>query len=183
MDKETWRFINTFAPWLSAIGTLAAVIVSLYFARRDKKIRLDISAGHRLIAIPGQVVRPEHKDWLVIKVTNIGHREAQITNIGWTVGFFKKHGSIQVNFDTPAGQPGMSSPIPVRLKDGEEATYFISLNQSDWINTFFDEYLQLHPKLRIRSARVLAFTSVGNVFKSRIEKGLREKILEKRTTK
>ena len=179
MDKETWRFINTFAPWLSAIGTLAAVIVSLYFARRDKKIRLDISAGHRLIAIPGQVVRPERKDWLVIKVTNIGHREAQITNIGWTVGFFKKHGAIQMTFDNA----GMSSPIPVRLKDGEEAKYYIPLNQSDWIKTFFDEYLQLRPKLRIRSARVLAFTSVGNVFKSRIEKGLREKILEKITTK
>lgn len=53
MDVEFWKFINTFAPWLSALGTIAAVVVSLYLARRDKSIRLEVSAGHRLLATPG----------------------------------------------------------------------------------------------------------------------------------
>jgi hypothetical protein len=35
-DRETWTFVNSFAPWLSAIGTLAAVITSLYLATADR---------------------------------------------------------------------------------------------------------------------------------------------------
>ena len=177
-DKETWKFINTFPPWLSAMGTLAVVVVSLYLARRDKKIRLEVSAGHRLMVIPGQKIKPT--DWLVLKIVNIGHREAQIINIGWKIGFFKKQHSIQMNFDNA----GLSSPIPVRLKDGEVARFYIPLDlESNWINSFIKDYLQPHPKTRSRYIKILAFTSVGDVFKSRIEKGLRKKILEKITTK
>ena len=35
-DENTWKFINTFAPWFSAIGTLAAVSTSLYLAFADR---------------------------------------------------------------------------------------------------------------------------------------------------
>jgi hypothetical protein len=49
MDKEIWQVINTFAPWLSAIGTVSAVIASLYLATRDRRISLKISAGHKLL--------------------------------------------------------------------------------------------------------------------------------------
>jgi len=178
-DKEAWEFINTFAPWLSAIGTLAVVIVSLYLARRDKTIRLEVSAGHRLMVVPGQQIEPT--EWLMIRIINIGHREAQITNVGWKVGFFKKQHAIQMNFDTPPGQSGISSPIPVRLKDGEEANYYIPLKTSemDWIREMMiDTFLQPHPKIRSRFLKIQAFTSVGNVFQARTEKGLRKKILE-----
>jgi len=30
MDTVMWELINTFAPWFSAIGTISAVVVSLY---------------------------------------------------------------------------------------------------------------------------------------------------------
>jgi hypothetical protein len=54
MDRETWRFINTFAPWLSAVGTLVAVAVSLYLARKSNRIELEVSAGLRKVAhLPG----------------------------------------------------------------------------------------------------------------------------------
>jgi len=32
VETETWKFINTFAPWFSAIGTILAVVTSLYSA-------------------------------------------------------------------------------------------------------------------------------------------------------
>jgi len=32
MNRETWQFINTFAPWFSALGTIFAVIISLRLA-------------------------------------------------------------------------------------------------------------------------------------------------------
>jgi len=122
--------------------------------------------------VPGQ---PEmgRTEWLVIKITNIGHREAQVTTVGWKVGFFKKQLGAQMNFDTPLGQTGMSSPIPVRLKDGEEAHYYIHLKtpQVNWIKEMMiDKFLQPHPKIRSRFIKVRAETSVGNVFQARIEK-------------
>ena len=56
MSQKTWRFINTFAPWLSALGTITAVLVALYLARMDRRIQLEVSAGHRItlhLASPG----------------------------------------------------------------------------------------------------------------------------------
>src|SRR5688572_29955936 len=104
-DRATWQFINTFADWFAAAGTIAAVIVAIYLARRDKTVRLSINAGVRLIVTPG--VKGPHPEYLSITAVNIGHREAQITNIGWHVGLFKRQHGVQSTI-----QDGMSSPIP-----------------------------------------------------------------------
>lgn len=171
-NKETWKFINTFAPWLSAIGTLLAVAVSLYFARHDKRIRLEVNAGHRLIVTPGQ--KGPHPEYLVIRIVNIGHREAQITNIGWKVGFFKKQHAIQTTI-----RDGLSSPLPVRLKDGEEASYYIPLyGEYSWLESFIKDFYKNHPKFRVKHTKIQVFTSVGKTFESNIEKGLQKIILE-----
>ena len=53
MDRATWEFINSFSPWLSAFGTIAAVVIALYLARVDKRVRLEVSAGIRLMVTPG----------------------------------------------------------------------------------------------------------------------------------
>ena len=45
MDRETWKFINTFAPWVSALGTTAAVIVSLYLALRTARVKIRVGSG------------------------------------------------------------------------------------------------------------------------------------------
>ena len=113
MDRATWQFINSFSSWLSAIGTVAAVIVALYLARRDKRIRLEVSAGIRLIVTQG--IKGNPPEFLTIRVTNIGHREAQLTNIGWKIGFFRKKHAVQTTI-----RDGISSELPLRLKDGEK---------------------------------------------------------------
>lgn len=147
-EKETWEFINSFAPWFSAFGTLTAVILAIYLARRDKNIRLEISAGHR---------------------------EAQIVNIGWKIGFFKKEYSIQ----TLIPNDQISSPMPVRLKDGEEAKYFIPLNEeTKWIENIIQKSLQPNPRIKISFMKLQVFTSVGKTFNSRIENGLKKRILK-----
>ena len=173
VEKETWEFINSFAPWFSAFGTLAAVILAIYLARRDKNIRLEISAGHRLMLSLGN---PDYRpEYLYINIVNIGHRETQIVNIGWKIGFFKKEHSIQ----TLIRDDQISSPMPVRLKDGEEAKYFIPLNdQTKWIENIIQKSLQPNPKRRINFMKLQVFTSVGKTFNTRIEKGLKERILK-----
>ena len=48
-DRETWLFINSFAPWLAALGTVAAVIVALYLARRASRLDIRVfGQNHRL---------------------------------------------------------------------------------------------------------------------------------------
>jgi hypothetical protein len=166
------KFINTFAPWLAAIGTLAAVWVALYFARNDKRIRLEVNAGHRLMITQGQ--KGPHPEYLLIRIVNLGHREAQITNIGWKVGLFKKQHAIQTTI-----QDGISSRLPVRLKDGEEASYYIPLHgEYSWLDGFINDFYQNNPKSIVKHTKIQVFTSVGKTFESTIEKGLQKYILE-----
>lgn len=171
-NQETWKFVNTFAPWLSAIGTLSAVTLSLYLARRDKNIRLKVSAGHRIIVGPGS--QEPYPEYLSIHVVNVGHRDAQIINIGWKVGILQKRYAVQSTV-----QDRISSSIPVRLKDGEEAKFLIPLNaETDWLREFGNKMLHPFPWLQAYSIRIQAFTSVGGIFEAPIEKTLRRKILE-----
>lgn len=171
-SKETWEFINTFSPWLSAVGTLAAVLVSLYLAGRDKRIKLKVCAGYRLLVTQG--LSSESSDYLAIQIVNIGHREAQITGIGWKVGLFKKQYGVQTIM-----ADGISSTMPVRIRDGEEANYFIPLEGDlSWLNDFVNNFLQPNPESRLKYVKVQAFTSVGKKFETKIEKGLQRKFLE-----
>jgi hypothetical protein len=39
-DRETWKFLNTFAGWVSAAATFTAVVTSLYLARRSDRVVL-----------------------------------------------------------------------------------------------------------------------------------------------
>ena len=88
MDSETWRFINTFAPWFSAIGTIAAVIVSLYLARARRPIKLEVRSGHRILV--GDSSELKYPEYIFIGAINVGHRVAYITNVGWKTGCLKK---------------------------------------------------------------------------------------------
>lgn len=177
LSEETWKFINTFAPWLSALGTLLAVLVSLNLARRDRKIRLEISAGHRIVVTPG--VPAPYPEYLSINIVNVGHREAQITNIGWKVGILKKQYAVQTTISD-----GISSPIPVRLKDGDEAKYLIPLNeQTKWLENFGKDMLSPFPRIRAHFVKVQVFTSIGRTFESHIEKNLRVRLVKAATAK
>ena len=89
-----------------------------------------VSAGHRIIVGPGS--QEPYPEYLSICIVNIGHRDAQIINIGWKVGIVKKRYAVQSTIND-----GMSSTIPVRLKDGEEAKFLIPLNkETNWLRDF-----------------------------------------------
>ncbi|MBW1717324.1 MAG: hypothetical protein JRJ77_16135 [Deltaproteobacteria bacterium] len=172
MDRETWEFINSFSPWLSAFGTIAAVIVALYLARIDKQVRLEVTAGIRLMVTPG--MSGPYPEYLVIRIVNIGHREAQITNIGWKVGILKKKLAVRTIIED-----GLSSDLPARLKDGQEASYYIPLNErTNWLKDFVHDFLLNRFRLRSRFIRVTVHTSIGKSFQAKIEKGLRDRLLD-----
>ena len=172
MDIDTWKFINTFAPWLAAVGTISAVIVSLYLSRAEKPIKLEIRAGHRIIIEPGAIGK--HPEFLYISAINTGHRITTITNVGWKIGLFKKQHAIQVVPNNIS-----SSNLPIKIDDGEEAKWLIPLDlPENWIERFSKDFLRPNPRWNVLWVKLQIHTSIGKTFEARIEKGLRKKILE-----
>jgi len=171
MNTATWEFVNTFAPWFSALGTIAAVVVSLYLVRARRPIKLEIRAGHRIIV--GSVPEGKYPEFLFINAINVGHRAANITNVGWKTGFLKtNHAIMFVQKDT------YSSGLPVKIEDGEEAKWLIPLDieEENWIIRFSRDFLLPYPRWNLFWLRVQIHTSVGKVFEAKIEKGLKEQL-------
>lgn len=173
MNVEFWRFVNSFAPWFSAIGSLSAVAFALYLARQDKRVRLDVTIGHRLLVTQG--VAGPYPSYLAIKVTNIGHREAQISNLTWKTGIIRKAYAIQ-----RISRDGMSSAMPIRLKDGEEANYLVCLDgENDWLGKFIEDFLPNKYWLRLKLVRFRVHTTIGSEFSTKLEKGFITLCLER----
>ena len=83
VNCDTWTFVNSFAPWLSAVGTLAAVVFSLYITLADRsRVRVrawmnneettsDGESTYKLISI--RVIKTRDKEVFIDKVSwNIG---------------------------------------------------------------------------------------------------------------
>ena len=174
MDITTLDILSIIGVWLAGIGTVEAVITSLYLARRDSRVSLKVSVGHRIMLGPGIEKPPEYCS---IYIVNQGFRKATITNIGWKVGFFRKQYAIQ-QIDGNA----YSSPLPVELTDGQEAKYLIPFKnrtgQDHWIDEFPKGFLDKWPRLKARTLRLQVFTYVGKTFEAKLEEGLIEKLVE-----
>ena len=85
LSNEEWEFINTFAPWFSAVGTFLAVGTSLYISYSTRRIVLEISSGIYCFDENGV-----DKEYLAIYVTNTGYRTIYLNNYALQVGVFKK---------------------------------------------------------------------------------------------
>lgn len=121
---------------------------------------------------PGENGRSEY---IFIGIVNIGHRETQITGIGWKTGIIKKQHAMQVISDTD-----ISSPLPIRLKDGETAKYFIPLiDDKRWLKKFATDMMSSScPDISSYFLKLQIFTSIGKTFETRLEKGLRKMLVE-----
>lgn len=179
MTLESWKFINTFAPWLSALGTISAVIVSLYLARRKDEPRLKINTNIRnLISddIEG------NQKYLFIEIINIGMRPVKINAVGWTIGLIKKQSFIQLLGKDQSDSVSMSysSDFPVTLKDGEEARWLYSLEKkNNWIDSF-KKNLSWCPRWDLYNMKIEVFTNHGIKHKAKIGKSLKNAFLDHR---
>jgi hypothetical protein len=170
MDKQTWQFINTFAPWLSAIGTISAVFVSLYLATQDRRVRLKISASVQVLVQNGH-----SEEFVGISAVNVGRRELTITGIGWKMGIFRKRGFFQLGFSHH------STPLPTRLEDGETAIFLIPLENTEmhWVSGMRDELGKL-PWLKVYFMKAHVVTSIGKTFTVRVDRNIRNLLTGKK---
>ncbi|MBT7828480.1 MAG: hypothetical protein HN600_17980 [Bacteroidetes bacterium] len=171
-DKEIWKFINSFAPWLSGIGAMLAVIVSLYLTRRDRNIRLAITATVSDLISPGSA---ETEKVITIDITNIGLRTATVVSIFWQAGILKKQNFIMIYSDHP-----LSHNLPKEIKDGEKALIihpmesFFATNRETFSEVFKKHFI----KTKLRYFRVGTYTTTGKLVRCKVSKPLREIFLK-----
>lgn len=116
---------NTVGTWIAAIGTTAAVIASLWLARRGD--RLDLHVGCTIeVAIYGGGA-PTRR-FIAIRVVNRGNRAVRITAVGWKVGKGKK-----ARFAVQTFSDAYSDNCPKTLEHGEEARFFLPIDRESTI--------------------------------------------------
>lgn len=165
---ETWKFVNTFAPWLAALGSVAAVVTSLYLATRQTKVRLRLTAAHHLTVWTGaQLLPPEILD---IEIVNVGLRDVEVAAIEWRAGLRGKRCLVQM----PCND-GFSSRLPIRLAYGETARYVIPFHS--WVRQM-REYLRPFARAQACLLGIQVRTSVGQIIGGRVEKKLRREIIK-----
>jgi len=172
IGKAQWELVNSFANWLSAIGTLAAVCVSLYLANRLSTPKAKVSVGLRIIL--GAGAKGPAPEYVVFRVVNTGERPLRITQIGWKLGLWKKRYAIQMY------EASLSSTLPVDLAHGQEAQWFIptAAREVPWPSYFAKGMLMPNYRSSCFTLRAQVFSSVGHVFKAKPEGPLLSKLRE-----
>jgi len=171
IGKAQWELINSFGSWLSAIGTLAAVWVSLSLAKRIATPKAKITVGHRITIHPGQ--KGPYPEFVLFSIVNSGERIIRVNQIGWRVGLWRKRFAIQL-YDE-----GSSSPLPVELSHGQEARWLVPLNadkHEPWLQYFAKDMLLPNTRTSCATLRGQFFTSVGHVFVTKPETALLQKL-------
>jgi hypothetical protein len=172
LDRETWKFINTFAPWLAAFGTLSAVVTSLYLARRSDRVVLDVRVGIRSLAVRGG--GPRHgTELLWVNITNLGRRSATLTALYWRPVPWRKAGWLWL-----APENDLSSPFPTTLTDGQSANYAMPI--AEFLKNFSgfarETFAGCTGWVRLRLLRFHVTTSTGQSFTAKPERSVLQQV-------
>lgn len=137
MTQEDWKFINTFAPWFSAIATFLAVLTSLYYSASSRKIKLDISTSIFEFPENGTVI-----EYIFIQITNSGYRDVIIKNFSWEFGLLKK---VKMMTGFKYIDKSKSIKLPCLLKSGEMAQITIPIikdSGQNYLEEFYNDFLK-----------------------------------------
>ena len=153
--------------WLAAIGTVGAVVVALWLARRGQRVLLKAHVGVRHI-----IGEDTSQECLAFKVINLSDRPVTIESIGWRAGTGKNRvHAIQVVSQSQGDQ------MPKRIDHGEAALFLTYFSEHPtWISEFSEKVIANHP---LGTLRALIHTSVGHTETVRPENGLLERLERK----
>lgn len=167
-DRELWRFINTFAPWGSALASSAAVVTALYLARRGDRIRIKVAAGVRVIFRTGPGAPPPEQ-YAMIEVTNVGRRTATVTGLYFRDAIpFTRQEFVWL----PASHPLSTGTLPQTLADGESQRWLTPL--AVFTQGFEGHFRGVRGWLRAGRFRGGVQTTAGGRFESAIDRALRQ---------
>lgn len=175
----TWQCVNSFALWISAVGTTFISALALWLSIRDKIIRLNVSFDYGLIegSAPNVMDRPV---W-ILNFNNIGARTATISNFSWSYRAYP-FSKVTDFFTFPHMEPGLGrlcSRLPCELKDGKSGNifhrgdFFYQIEQSEKFLYSNSKFIAFY---RIFTFKVNVHTTVSKSFKARIPKRARKKL-------
>ena len=168
MARETWVFINSFAGWVEALGTIGAVIVSLYLSTRDRRQSLRVTCTRSVVLAPG-AAWAQGTECVWAEVTNSGRRQVTVTHLYWRLPFRKWSGLWLPPRDE------WSSELPVTLTDGQSARWLITGEQ--FANATCPAFAPLSTgalwRFRLRSLRLCVMPSTGSTASGRPDRAVR----------
>ena len=168
LDIQFWSMIGT---WVASVGTVSAVITSLWFAYNQNKIKLRITVRHMQLVSRTEENAPDH---CVVKIVNLSNKPAKIESIGWRAGFWKN----KVSFIQMFKLPGFDD-LPKVLTEGEDATFAVPFrykgNDEDWIVRFPKSVTETS-KFNLYSLKLWVHTTQGQTFAVKPDKGLVEQL-------
>lgn len=178
ISREDWSFINSFAEWISAFGSILASIVALYLSRTNHvKVRVNASLG-ALITQNGSL-----DNLLIITVVNCGARQATITGIEFRFGIFRKRRFFMIVGGLHQEIPFPQQSLPVVLEDGKKVDWVFRAgtgNSSDQFKILAKSILDsgVSSKNKLWNLNIIVHTSIGKLFKSRADNSIRNNIIK-----
>lgn len=116
-DLAFWSMLGT---WLASIGTIAAVITSLYLARKNEKVNLLITSNLIFLLTSGREYSDDDQ-YIHIEVTNNGNKPITIQNIGWQMTKDRA-------FFVPINPNPINTPLPKMISYGEVVRWAIEVS-------------------------------------------------------
>ena len=175
MDESSYRLLDLVGSWLTAIGTIGAVVVALALARGQRKVRLRVSVGSRVLVAQGDPRPAEELDrYVSVRVTNVGRRPVLVTSLEWSFGIWPN----KVYLHQIPGPLPVSAQVPLELGEGQESAFLIPFEgEAMWLNSMATE-LKEYPLswLALRTLRMNVVTSYGTKRSVVVEPGLRKKL-------
>jgi len=172
-DRSTWEFINTFAPWLSAIGTILLAWLTFYLYRRDKKIKLKVNTDLGLDYENG-----EEKETINIYVINVGYRTTYLKDIVFKAKFFNRKSSFRI--ESYLNISDYLNKLKIELKP-QDATS-INFDKNKFINEVTNELHKILPKgfikLGVYLSKIGVKTSSKKIYKERVSKDVRKLLIK-----
>lgn len=159
LSKDHWEIINGFANWLAAIGTITAVVVSLYLARNGSRPKAKLSVFPIVVVGLNASCTETRTGYIDMRAVNSGDREFKVVSIGWRMGKRKKVKFFMQNFSLDA-----SSPLPIRLSHGEYANWRALVEtQQNWYASIAEQF-ESNWHAELKSLRFIMSTSIGDEF-------------------
>lgn len=171
LTMDAYQALSLVIDSLTAIGTVGAVVVSLYLARQDGRLRIRVRAGIRhVINVPGV----DHTTpYLSITATNLGRRQATVTGFAWRRGLLPSWSPfLPRGYGIQLGGTSLSTEFPSSLTDGGEARLLVPL--PEWLANEAPKILPHNSWLESHFVRIQVMTSTGHTFTERIPKALRQ---------
>ena len=161
LTPQEWEIVNGFANWFAAIGTIAAVVVALWLARRQDQPRVSLRA--EVSSVWFEEGSEKNREYLSVYAVNVGDRPVTISHLSLRFGLFRK-----LWVGVPLPDQEVSSQFPTEITYGKEAKWFIPLkiNNFKWCENVASFLADSYQSTPIRFASVYATTTTGKMFKA-----------------